>query len=631
MSTRNAPHRTYSFGDFTLDVDRGALLSAGADVKIRPKSFEVLFYLVERQGRLVTKNELLDSVWSPAVVTEDAVTQCLIDIRKVMGDGSHEMIRTIPRRGYIFELPVSEHGGPDAASDTKIPVSSAGGWSRWRLAAALGLLLAGIAIWWGFGKVGINVPLTVEPQSAIGYPSIAVLPFADMSPEQDQEYFADGISEEILNLLSQIPELRVIARTSSFSFKNQNVDIAEIAKALNITHVLEGSVRRSDNIIRVTAQLVDASTSEHVWSETYDRSFDDIFQIQDEISASVVARLEISLLRDAPTTAKTDPEVLALTLKARHVRGTGTPEGWEQAIVLYQQALAIDPDYADAWYGLGDTYRTQMWQGFLRPMEGQPLARNAFNKVLAINPHDARALAELSIIALDYDYDTAAAARYLERAFEQQPSTPIVLAPAAIMLQSLGRQDEDIALWEYILLIDPVSIGNRGNLTTSYYMAGRFDEALASNQIERSHHSGRFIGDFTAGMSLLQMGDPEAALAEIQQVRRSGWRMIGLPMAYHALGRAAESDAALAELIEKHEQGFAYDIAYVLAFRGEADRAFEWLDKAVRYRDPGLARVFMEPAFDNIHDDPRWRPFLESIGKSPEQLAAIEFNLALPE
>ncbi len=631
MSTHNAPHRTYSFGDFTLDVDRGALLSAGADVKIRPKSFEVLFYLVERQGRLVTKNELLESVWSPVVVTEDAVTQCLIDIRKVMGDGSHEIIRTIPRRGYIFELPVSEHGGPDAASDTNIPVSSVGGWPRSRLAVALGLLLTGIAIWWGFDNVGSDSPMSVEPQSLTESPSIAVLPFADMSPEQDQEYFADGISEEILNLLTQVPELRVIARTSSFSFKDQNVDIAEIVKALNVTHVLEGSVRRSDNIIRVTAQLVDASNSEHVWSETYDRTFDDIFLIQDEISASVVARLEISLFRDAPTTAKTDPEVLALTLKARHVRGTGTPEGWEQAIVLYQQALAIDPDYADAWYGLGDTYRTQMWQGFLRPMEGQTLARDAFNEVLAINPEHALALAQLSIIALDYDYDPVPAARYLERAFELQSSTPAVLVPTAIMLQSLGRQDEDIALWEYILLRDPVSIHNRGNLTTSYYMAGRFDEALASNRIERSHRPGRFIGDFTAGMSLLQMGDPEAALVEIQQVRRSGWRMIGLPMAYHALGRAAESDAALAELIEKHEQGFAYDIAYVLAFRGEADRAFEWLDKAVQHRDPGLARVFMEPAFDNIHDDPRWLPLLESIGRSPEQLDAIKLEITLPE
>ncbi len=264
VSTSSAVHRTYSFGEFTLDLDRGALLRAGTDIKLRPKSFEVLSYLVERQGFLVTRDELLDAIWGRTVVTEDAITQCLRDIRRALRDQSQEMVRTVPRRGYIFELPVTKHGGPVTAPDRPSRTRFTTSWPDWRLAAALVLILGVAAVWWGFGNRRVDVATMVEPLSIVAPHSIAVLPFVNMSSDPEQEYFSDGISEEILNLLAKVQELRVTSRSSAFSFKGQNVDISTIAAKLNVAYVLDGSVRKSGNELRVAAQLIDVATDTHL-------------------------------------------------------------------------------------------------------------------------------------------------------------------------------------------------------------------------------------------------------------------------------------------------------------------------------------------------------------------------------
>ncbi len=462
--------------------------------------------------------------------------------------------------------------------------------------------------------------------------SIAVLPFADMSPDKDQEYFSDGISEELLNLLAKIPELQVAARTSSFSYKNQDVKLADVARELNVAHVLEGSVRKSGNQVRITAQLIKADDGFHMWSETWDRTLDDIFAIQDEIAADVVAQLKVSLLGAAPTAVVTDPEAYALFLQARQLGRQDTAEGYERSNALYEQALEIESEYAAARVGLASNYMSQA--GFLgvRPLdEGFELAREAVNRALAINPEYAEAYAALGRIARSYDNDLAAAARYVDRALELDPTNPDILGRAARLASSLGRLDEAVALNEYVVAHDPVSAGAHSDRGYSYWAAGRLDESIASYGTTLSLSPGSSWTHYAIGTALLLKGEPEEALQAIEQETSVEWRLIGLAMAYHALGQAKESDTALAELIDQYEQSWAYNIAYVLAFRGEADRAFEWLDKAVQYKDPGLTDVSTEPLLANISDDPRWLPFLESIGKSPEQLAAIEFEVRIPQ
>ena len=503
--------------------------------------------------------------------------------------------------------------------------------TRWApgLLALVGMsaLLAGA---WFVGRQSAPAAGT-DPITGPVAASIAVLPFVNMSSDPEQEYFSDGISEELLNLLAKIPELRVAARTSSFSFKGQNLEITEIADRLNVAHVLEGSVRKSGNQVRITAQLIRADDGFHLWSRTWDRTLDDIFAIQDEIAADVVAQLQVTLLGAVPTVEETDPAAYTLFLQARQLGRQRTSEGFERSIALYQQALAIDPNYVAAWAGLAYTYDRQTSDG-LRPFdEGFELAREAANRALAIDPEHAEAYAELGRIAEVYDSDLVAATRQFERALELDPTNVEIIQVAAGLVQDLGRLDEAIALKEYVVARAPVSATGHFPLGLAYLWAGRPDEAIASFRTALSLNPGRISAQYRIGVALLEKGEPEAALEAIEQESSEIWRMIGLPMAHHALGQAAESDAALGELIDSYEQEAAYNIAYVLAFRGAADGAFEWLDKAVEYKDPGLSQIAVNVSFANIHDDPRWLPFLESMGRSPEQLAAIEFEVRVPE
>ncbi len=463
-----------------------------------------------------------------------------------------------------------------------------------------------------------------------GEKSIAVLPFVDMSSNKDQEYFSDGIAEELLTLLAKIPQLRVISRSSAFSFKGKDVEVPEIAKRLHVAHILEGSVRKAGNQVRITAQLIDARSDTQLWSETYDRPLDNIFAVQDEIATAVVTQLKVKLLGAAPKAKIADPKAYGLYLQARQLSRQRTPAGFEQCIALYQQALAIDPSYAPAWEGLAEAYRRQTGNG-RRPLdESVRLTRDAAGKALAIDPDFAPAHAGLGRIAMAYDGDFASAARHLEHALALEPANTDIIASAAVLLASLGRLDTAIALDEYVVARDPVNSVAHANLGFFYRSAGRLDEAIASSRYVIDLSPGYASAQFQIGMALLLKGDPAGALAAMQE-EPEGWRVIGLPMVLHALGRKAESDAALTELIRTQEKDSAFNIAYVLAFRGEADRAFAWLDKAVAYRDPGVSEIVYITEFANIHSDPRWEPFLRKLGKAPEQLAAIKFDVKLPQ
>ena len=462
-----------------------------------------------------------------------------------------------------------------------------------------------------------------------GDKSIAVLPFVNMSEDASNEFFSDGISEELLNLLAKIPELRVISRSSAFSYKGKDINLGQVAKELKVAHILEGSVRKAGNQVRITAQLIEARSDTHLWSETYDRQLDDIFAIQDEIAYAVVEQLKITLLGAVPKVKETDPAAYALYLQGRHFSWQRSAEGFKQAQTLLRKALAIDPDYAAAWAELSSVYIYQLNLGLLPSDEGLTLAREAVNKALTLDPDHALAHASLGWIAMTYDNDLAAAARHFERALQLEPANPSILRNTATLNASFGRLDEALALTEFVVSRDPVNPAASSNQGLYFLSAGRWDEAIASYRTALTLSPGLSGGQYGIGAALLLKGEPQAAL-EAMQLEDSIWGMIGLPLAYHALGRKDESDAALAALIEKYEQGAAYNIAYVLAYRGEADRAFEWLEKAVVYKDGGLSEILGERLFANIHDDPRWPLYLESIGKSPEQLAAIEFKVTQP-
>ena len=497
---------------------------------------------------------------------------------------------------------------------------------RWA-AVAIGLLVLG-AIVAAFMIVSRRPTTSL---TAIPEKSIAVLPFVNMSDDKANEYFSDGISEELLNLLAKIPQLQVTARTSSFSFKGKEVAIPEIARTLHVAHVLEGSVRKAGNSVRITAQLIKAGTDTHLWSQTYDRKLDDIFAIQDEIAADVVKQLKVTLLGAAPKARTTDPEAYALYLQAVQLGRQFTAEAFQQSDALYRKALAIDPRYVPAWYGLARNFASETGQGLLPGKEGFAQAREAAVKALAIDPDYAPAHAQLGWIEMYGDNDLAGAAQHLERALALDPADLSVPTTSATLLQSLGRLDEALALDEAAVRRDPVNVTARFNLGYHQRMAGRLDAAIASFRTVLSLSPSNGGAHCQLGVALLLKGNAKGALAEIEQETSEIYKMIGLPMAYHALGRKADSDAVLAALIAKYEKDGPSNIASVYAYRGEADQAFAWLDKAVEYGDGGLGEIVTDNLFENIHADPRWLAFLRKIGKAPEQLAKIEFKVTLPQ
>ena len=445
--------------------------------------------------------------------------------------------------------------------------------------------------------------------------TIAVLPFVNMSDDASNEYFSDGLSEELLNLLAKVPELRVAARTSSFSFKDQNLEIPVIAARLNVAHVLEGSVRKAGNQIRITVQLIKADDGFHLWSETYDRTLDNIFAIQDEIAAAVVDALKITLLGKEPKATETNPEAYALYLQGRYFHNQRTEEGNKQAETLLKQSLEIDPGFAPAWTALGNVYNDQAGLFGLRPIdEGYELARDAIQQALAIDPQYGPAYAALAMVEMFYDWDFTAAFEHQQQALALDPGDAAILQNTAALDNVLGRLDEAIDLQRQSIALDPLSPGGHIGLGITLYGAHRLEEAADSFQMAISLNPGRIFGHYFLGRVLLAQGDAPAALAVIEQETSDFFRLTGIAIVQHVLGDAEASDAALKELIECCAAGGAYQVAQAYAFRGEIDHAFDWLEIAYNNRDAGMVFLLVDRLLANLHDDPRWEPFLDKMG-----------------
>jgi tetratricopeptide (TPR) repeat protein len=391
--------------------------------------------------------------------------------------------------------------------------------------------------------------------------------------------------------------------------------------------VLEGSVRKSGDQVRITAQLIRAGEGYHLWSETYDRKMDDIFKIQDEIAGEVVKELKVKLLGTAPKVRTTDPKAYALYLQARELGRQQATGAFAKSDALYRQVLEIDPRYAPAWDGLARNFMNKMANGLLSNQEGLARAREAAEKALATDPDYAPAHARLGWITVYDDNGLAGAARHFERALALDPTDLRVLDDASGFLSTLGRLDEALALQEALVRRDPLNVTALFNLGYQQRMAGLYDAAIASSRTLLSLSPGWGRAHFLLGTALLFKGDATGALAEIEQEKSEVYRLMGLPMAYCALGRKTDYEKAMADEIKQDEKEGAYNIACVYAFCGDADKAFEWLDKAVAYQDPGLSEIVRENLFDKIHSDPRWLPFLRKIGKAPDQLAKIEFKV----
>lgn len=602
------------------------------DIKLRPKSFEMLHYLLERPGQLVSKAELLDFIWSPTVVTDDVVTQSLIDIRRAIGDDARTMIRTVPRRGYLLELPVETEEVPCGSSAS----TSAFELSKAPVRAALALILViGLSFaWFGYVEREVTQPGNAAPIIQQQPYSIAVLPFVDLSPQEDLGYFADGISEELRNLLAGFSDLRVIARTSTLPFRGESADIDAVRTRLNVTHVLEGSVRQSGDTIRITAQLVDANNSQHVWSQTYDRTLDDVFAVQEEISAEVLQRLTSTLFETVSTRPQPDPEAYRLYLQAVHLINQEDWRKADQAEVLLTDALEIDPKFASAWRELGRIRWRRIGQGLDHE---QDIAHtlDALERALALEPGDAGTLAYHAWHLADFDGDIEGGARLLERALKLDAGNEHVIRPAIIFATALGRPEDAVKLGEYGIANNPLCQQCYMQLASAYANAGRFEDMEQTLRTTKSLFNQR-PGYFA--LSMLFNNKPEQAMELYAQEERELHRLFGSTVALYDLGRIEESDRLLARYLDLVGDQPAWEVAFVNAWTGRFDAAFAAIRKAaeadrlrvdgrlVRWNLQNISRNMRHPMLHRLRDDPRWHELSVEYGVSPERIAAAQFN-----
>jgi serine/threonine-protein kinase len=468
-------------------------------------------------------------------------------------------------------------------------------------------------------------PVTTAP-TLIPEKSIAVLPFADLSEKKDQEHFSDGLAEALIDLLTQVPDLRVPARTSSFFFKGKSDDIATIAEKLRVAHVLEGSIRKADATVRVTAHLIRAENGYHLWSKTYDRDVKEIFQVQDDIAGVVVEALKAKLVptQQATTHRTSNTEAYNAYLLGKQLYKRQNPTSLRRAVEVYRKAIALDPNYAAAYAGLANA------EAFLADATGDAAGSNRAqaaadaDRAVALAPEQADGYAARGVLRRDLSWDWVGAKADLEKALALNPSDSVTLVQYSWLLVTLGQLTEAIAAAKEAIQLDPLSdfawMTLGGALTYGGDWAAAQQALLRALDIEpESLYSLLFLCE----VQLLE-GKAADALATARLMEVDGFRLPHIAMAEHTLGHAKESQQALDDAITHHEQAFAYPIALAYAWRAEKDRALEWLERAYAQRDISLWVILVDPLLASLSSDPRYKALLRTMNLPEERARTKE-------
>lgn len=486
---------------------------------------------------------------------------------------------------------------------------------------ALGLLACGEQAKTPPAEPEVAMP-SVDSESAGDAPAasadtvyaIAVLPFRNASSDPDQIYLADGLSEELLDLLAEVQSLRVVSRNSAFQFRDRNTDVAEVAESLGVAYVLQGSVRKTDADLQIAAQLVRAHDGAQLWAEEFDASLEQIFEIQDDIANAVVAALGIELADGALRAEAVNPDAYLLWLEGRFIYAKWGEENFERAIDAYQSALRIDPEYVEAWASLSVTYLSQTLSGYRELALGLAQARFAIEKALEFDPDRPSVLARLANIQTKFEWDWAGARETVNRALEIAPNDERVLGAAANLANSLGQGEEALRYREQALALDPFNLLSLYNVAEALHRLGRLSDARTAYGKVLELDPEDWGTHTQLAIIMLQQNEPEAAWRElgleVDPQQQEYGRLLALP----ALGREDEVAERLKKFIEEHQSWAAYTLASIHAWHDDPDRAFLWLDHAFELHAAPLSQVLLEPTFVGLHEDPRWGDLLERMG-----------------
>ena len=511
----------------------------------------------------------------------------------------------------IFNLTKADAGVAQVPARLKAEVAKPRKPAIVRIAVGMAILLALLAVagwWFGRGRWGVATPDEA---------SIAVLPFADISQEKNQAYFAEGLAEELLEGLGGIPGLRVAARTSSFRFKDGGGDFRTIRDKLQVSSILQGSVRKFGNRARISVQLIETSDGFELWHDSFDREMSDILAVQQDIANAVVAKLKVtSLVKHTAVTSSRNVNGAAYDayLQGLYLDRHGSRENLQKAEALYEQSLQLDPASARAWASLGSNRADQALHNYIPHEEGFSKARQALDRARALDANLAQPDSTLAFISMYHDWNWEAATFYSQKALSLDPGSPTALNTAATLAMVLGHRDRAIVLYRQAIRIDPLSSAKLLNEGLAYYYSGRYAEAENALRQSLSLAPERDDVRMTLALVRLAQGKAQEALDEATREKNEAHRLFALSLAHQALGDKTEADALLAKLTSAFASNSPCLIGEIYAYRGDKDRAFEWFGKAYDAHDSELTEIKGNPIVRNVERDPRYFALLRKIG-----------------
>ena len=576
--------KSLKVGSWIVDPSLNSMSSEGKTVRLEPKVMGVLLCLAQRPGETLSKEQLFQAVWPNIIVTDDALKRCIAELRRAFDDNARNphIIETISKRGYRLLASVS---APAAAA------------------------------------------APAPPESAVT-DSIVVLPFTNMSAEPENEYFADGITEEIIDALAQIQGLRVVARSSAFSFKGKYIDLRIVGEQLKVRTVLEGSVRRADNRLRITVQLVSTADGYHLWSERYDREVKDVFAIQEEIAQAIAQRLKITFpWHGKPVVKISTPNLEAYQsyLKAQallYKRGSAIPG----ALTCFRRAVELDPNYALAWAAVANCYTLLCWYGLAVPRDFMPKAVEAARRAVAVDPSLAEAHGALALISLLYSWDRAEAEHEFVRSIELNPKDIQALHWYGYFYLQLseGRLTEGMEQGKVALASDPLSGTAHAMCALTCIMAGRTAESVTLSRRAVELDSESFLANWVLQGALLFSGQFEASVAAGESALaisgRSPWCMAALAIALADWGKTAEADSLYFEMQARARREYVAPTSLAIAALAAAreDEVIRYAREACEIHDPSCATFFSRyyPLSPRLYRYPRFREIIAQMGRS---------------
>lgn len=558
-----------------LDLTSGFLLRKDQEVKLRPKVFDALRYLVENNGRLVAKAELIQAVWSDSFVTDDSLVQCMVELRRALGDDAQQLIRTVPRRGYTFIADVRESGqlpGAEAAQE-------------------------------------IN--------------SIAVLPLENASGDPEIDYLADGISESLIDDLSQLPGVKVIARSSSFKYKAKDADLQLVARALRVQAVVSGRVTQRGDQLQIRAELIDARDGTQIWGEQYSRGSTDLLSVQSEISRQIADKLRLRLTSDERRQLArhetANPKAYELLLRGRFYRDKGGTENLKKTVKYCEQAIEADPNYALAHAELSTRYSSLVAAGFLEPRDYLLKAEAEARRALELDPGlaDAHfALAGINLMAWDWP----AAEREYQCTIKSNPNLAIAHGGYAHFLSLMGQHEQAIEAIKRARELDPLSVPVNVGVGFMLYLARQYDQSIAViNEVLELDQNYSFAHLYL-GYNYAAKAMHEAAITSFREAIKRGDNTLSaqvyLGVAYAKGGQRKKAQAILKSLQTSTEFVSPCKLAVLCDSLGEREQAFALLEAAYDAHDFQLAQLRVEPAFDSLRKDKRFAHLLRRVGLS---------------